>query len=169
MHQRCKRLVSIPAVVAVMLPAVGCATGPRISPDIVKVSTFYVAAPWLNFEIARPDVPGGLKFALYLKPARYEKGAFGDGVIHVEMYRVDRAAGGQKDQTLVHRWSFDVDQAHPYRFSTEKRVGWGYGMRLNWEDADVLGREIMMVALFERRDGSIVRGRPKYFVVPERV
>jgi hypothetical protein len=42
-------------------------------------------------------------------------------------------------------------------------------MRLNWGDADVRGHEIQMVVSFERRDGTIIRGRPWYVKVPERV
>lgn len=154
---------------AIALSAVGCATTPSVSTDIVQVATFYNQEPWLNFDPIPTDVPGGLRFTLYLAPTGSPKGVFGDGTIHVEMYRVERAADGKVETALVRRWSFTTDEARVYRARDKRRLGWGYGIRLDWGDVDVLGREIMVIVSFERKDGRTVRGRPKNFQVPHRV
>lgn len=154
---------------AIALSAVGCAITPSVSTDIVQVATLYSPEPWLNFDPVPTDVPGGLRFTLYLAPTGSPKGVFGDGTIHVEMHRVDRTADGKAEIALVRKWSFTTDEARVYRARDKRRLGWGYGMRLDWGDVDVLGREIMVIVSFERKDGRTVRGRPKYFQVPHRV
>jgi len=160
-----------------VLPA-GCGDGdfargfqyPDTRRDIVSVNTFYTTKPWLNFERPPRDIPGGFKFTLYLRGADSAQGVFGDGTIHIDMYRVDDddAPDGTK-RTHVRRWSFDTEQAHPYRAKREVRFGRAYGFRLDWGGSNVLGHEIMIIASFERFDGRIIYSQPKYLKVPPKV
>lgn len=142
---------------------------PRVHRDIVSVNTFYIAKPWLNFDVPPTNIPGGLKFALYTTGANSARGVFGDGTIHIDMYRVETEAGIETKRSHVRRWSFNTEQAYPYRAKREVRFGRGYGFRLDWRDSDVLGKEIMIVASFERLDGRIIYSQPKYLKVPEKV
>ena len=142
---------------------------PRTHRDIVAVNTFYTTKPWLNFEVPPTNIPGGFKFALYTTGANSTRGVFGDGTIHIDMYRVETKAGVETKRVRVRRWSFDTEQAYPYRAKHPVRFGRGYGFRLDWRDSDVLGKEIMIVASFERLDGRIIYSQPKYLKVPEKV
>ncbi len=66
-------------------------------------------------------------------------------------------------------WSFDTEHAYEYGFRKKQRAGWGYQLRLNWGDLDVLGQEVMFIVSFERFDGRIIRGKRLYFKVPRSV
>ncbi len=153
------------------LAVTGCATLPKnVRRDIVEVSTFYNSQNlWLNFEDPPTNVPQGLRFSLFLKAAGQDLGVFGDGIIHVDMYRIERDEEGEATRTHVKKWSLDTEEAAAYRSTRTTAFGHGYGMRLNWGDADVRGHEIQLVVSFERRDGPVIRGRPWYVKVPERV
>ena len=142
---------------------------PRVHRDIVTVNTFYSAKPWLNFDVPPRNVPDGFKFTLYMTGAGSARGVFGDGTIHIDMYRVETDAGGETTRPHARRWSFDTEQAYPYRAKRQVRFGRGYGFRLDWQEAEVLGKEVMIVASFERFDGRVISSQPKYLKVPKKV
>lgn len=150
------------------LAASGCQTLELgLSRDIVRVSTFYNnQRPWLNFDQPPTNVPQGFKCTVFLSNSKSALGCVGDGVLHVEMFRVDDVPGGQPVRTPIKKWSYDVQQAAFFRVKEPGPYGLGYGLRLNWDDADVAGREIVVVMSFERRDGVIIHGVPKYLKVP---
>lgn len=95
------------------------------------------------------------------------KGVFGDGVIRTKLYVYETTPEGQKKQTLFKEWSFDVEEALPFRAKKPTALGWGYGLLpLGWEEADLSGRDIRLVVSFERRDGRTVNHRGIDFRVP---
>lgn len=142
---------------------------PRAHDDIVGVNTFYTAKPWVNFDSPPTNIPGGFKFTLYLTGTDSTHGVFGEGTIHVDMYRVETEAGVETTRVHVRRWSFNTEQAYPYRAKRQVRFGRAYGFRLDWGNSDVLGEEIMIIASFERLDGRIISSQPKYLKVPKKV
>ncbi|NLX12756.1 MAG: hypothetical protein GXY44_03765 [Phycisphaerales bacterium] len=95
------------------------------------------------------------------------KGVFGDGVIRPRLFVIETAPDGTKKQTLFKEWSFDVDEAMPFRVKRQAALGWGYGLLpLDLEEADLGGRDIRVVVSFERSDGRIVNHRGNSFRVP---
>ncbi len=148
----------------------GCATpsfGPNVTRRIIGVTSYWTTKPWLSFDTPPTNIPGGFKFVLYLTGANSRLGVFGDGLVHVDMYRIDRSAtGGKSDRQHVRRWSFTTEEAYAYRARRAYRLGHGYGFRLDWGAAAVLGEEIMVVPAFERKDGQTIFGQPKYLKVP---
>ncbi|NOT02855.1 MAG: hypothetical protein HOP29_19825 [Phycisphaerales bacterium] len=165
-----RRSRSLPAIAAgAFLAAVTGCQSARVAgrSDIVRVSTFYSSQDvWLNFDQPPTLVPQGFKCSVFLTPAEGEQGAFGDGTIKFEIYRVDRDEQGAGANTLVHTESFEKERAYGYRGRIPKRYGWGYGFRIPWGEADLRGQEIMVVVSFVRKDGRTIAGQPKYFKVP---
>jgi len=139
----------------------------RLERDIVAIAPHYNPYPWLLFDVTNPR-PQGFKIdALYLISAKTGKGVFGDGIIRVKMYRVERDEAGAGKRTLVHVWEFDPQAALPYRCVRRTVLGYGYQLHLKWpDDCDVLGKEISVVVEFVRRDGKVIRSHPKSFIVP---
>ena len=96
------------------------------------------------------------------------KGVFGDGVIRPKLYRLDRGADHKVIPTLIQEWSFTVEEAIPLRIKKPNLLGWGYGLPLVWENADLLdkAREVRVVVEFERSDGGTVTSTRKDLQVP---
>ncbi len=157
--------------IAVMINGSGCQTlAPQGRRDINRVSTFYNTQHlWLNFDSPPTHLPQGIKFSVFLTARDSELGVFGDGIMQIEMFRIDKSDSGEQTRTPVKKWSFDTQQAQTFRGRQRKRYGWGYGFRLNWENAEVRGHEIMIIVSFHRHDGTIIHGQPKYLKVPENV
>lgn len=149
----------------------GCATPSSMDrPDIIRVSTFYNSQRlWLNFDNPPTDVPQGLKFTVFLTGTQSELGVFGDGTLHMDMFRIDYNPDGEPTRTPVRHWSFNTQEAMPYRGKRPTRYGQGYGFRIPWGDVNVHGKEIQVTVSFERLDGTIVHGQPKGLKVPARV
>ena len=125
--------------------------------------------PWLNFDNPPRDVPGGIKITIYLVGSKSPMGVFGEGTLAVDMYRMEEGADGEELPVLAHRWEFDTEEAFRYGTIKRKRRGWGYGLRLNWGDADVLGKEVMFLVSFKRPDGRVIQARRTFFKVPKKV
>ena len=144
-------------------------TLPPPAPDknVNSVHMLIKQEPWISF---KDDAnPGGLQINLFLGSGSSDKGVYGDGTIEINMYRTVARRDGRKARVLVKKWEFDPEQALPYLLRRPTAFGWGYGFRLNWGDADVLGKEVMLVTRFIRPDGQIVAGQPKHLKVPPRV
>jgi hypothetical protein len=156
---------------AILAATTGC-QGPTASggrTDIVRVSTFYnTRAPFLSFQNPPDVVPQGLKFSVFLSAQHSEKGVFGDGEFVIDLYKVERDQSGEPRRQHAKKWTFNTEQAAPYRSIRRTEYGWGYGFRLNWGDIDVLGKEIMVTVSFHRKDGATVHGRAFYLKVPKR-
>ncbi len=141
-----------------------------LAPDIVEVHTHYNLFPWLQFDPADSRPQGFMISALFLVSARTEKGAFGDGVITVRLFRVERDARPRDARVLVHTWTFTPQEALPFRSTKRTVVGMGYQLRLRWpEDVDLTGEEVVVFVEFARPDGKVIRSGPKSLKVPYKV
>lgn len=138
--------------------------------NIVKVHTHYSLFPWLQFDMTDPRPQGFMISALFLISGKTGEGVFGDGLITVKMYRVDRNPPQRETRTLVQTWQFTPKQALPYRAVRKTVVGKGYQLHLRWaDDLDLANREIMIVVEFTRRDGKVISSGAKFFKVPDKV
>ena len=151
-------------------PQPGSAERPLES-DIVEVKKFYSAFPWLSFDEEGDPNPEGFKMTVYLISSETGRGAFGDGDIIVSLYSYPPYQAGRRDgpnPTLEKEWVLDPEAAMPFRAKTRKLMGYGYGLRLNWGDIDVLGKTISIRIAFQRRDGRLIKSQPQSFRVPAR-
>ena len=82
------------------------------------------------------------------------RGLFGEGTIVVDLYRIGVDEEGNEATTKVHEWTFDAERAVPFRSKQRTALGWGYQLRLHWEDLDVAGQEIELRISFRRPDGG---------------
>ena len=163
-------------ICAILLPATcfvlagGCATlDEKLHRDIVRVSRYYnKQSPWINFDDPPSKGPGGIRMVVYLKSSKGHLGVFGDGTIHVNLYHIEKGPDGETVENHLKRWSFDAEQAVLYH-TPRVRLGRGYQLRLNWGDADILGKEAMFTVSFERYDGRVIHGQSMYLKVPRRV
>jgi len=93
-------------------------------------------------------------------------GAFGDGIIRARTYEL-ATVGRETTPTLLKEWSFDVDQAMPWRARRRTVMGWGYKLPLIWGDElDPRGKQIRVTISFERIDGKVFHSGKKDFRVP---
>jgi len=141
-----------------------------LDPDIVQVKKFFEISPWLSFDPNDSRKPGGFKVVVYLISAKTQRGAFGDGVIHIVMSLAETDPNDPRAKHFreVRRWSYDPQQALLYRAKKKTVLGYGYQLRCNWEDTDVLGKEIAIHVEFERKDGRILTSQPNYLRPPMR-
>lgn len=110
----------------------------------------------------------GIKIgALYLI-GKEGKGVFGKGVIRPRLYLREEDPDGQISYRLIKQWSFDMQEAMPFRSKRKTLVGWGYSLFLTWDDlqVDLTGEDIRIVVGFERADGIRIGSRGTNFRVP---
>lgn len=138
--------------------------------DIAQVKKFYSASPWLSFDEAGDPNPEGFKATVYLISARTGKGAFGDGDIEVTIYSHPRSSGegAGAEPILEKQWILSPESAMPCRAKSEQVMGFGYGLRLNWGDTDLLGKTVSVHIDYRRTDGRLIRSQPKWLRVPPR-
>lgn len=142
---------------------------PGDDPNIIGVRKFLSQDPWLSFNREGVREADGFKATVYLESGTSGKGAFGDGILRVVMYSVQRdRRGAEETLTREYRWDLTPMQSTPWRAKRPTRLGNGYGLRLSWGSADVHGKEIELVFQFIRRDGSIVTAEPQRLRVPDR-
>ncbi|MEE8385984.1 MAG: hypothetical protein V3S01_08705, partial [Dehalococcoidia bacterium] len=120
-----------------------------VKSNIVQVVKYFHANPWLSFSVDGSGLVDGVRFALYLVCPTTEgnvvkyKGAFGDGAIVVEMYRLEHDPRTRENAVLVHKWELPPEKARVWRAKKETMLGWGYGLRLQWEEGlDVEGKQV---------------------------
>lgn len=137
-----------------------------LEPNVLGVSCLYdPLSPWLwNSEHTR--VCGVKINALYLQGAKYT-GVFGDGVIRPRLLVAGRDEQGKVEYRLIKEWTFDVQQAMPFRAKKQTRAGWGYALFLNWGELDLGGRSVRLIVDFQRSDGIVISGSKKDFRVPK--
>jgi hypothetical protein len=130
----------------------------------------YETTPWLVPRHAASTKAVGIRIsALYLISDRTGKAVFADGVINMLLYRIVRLSERDPVRQKVHQWSFDHDQALPWRVSRKSWMGSGYQFDLIWPaGVDLSGSEIALIAEYERTDGRVVRSSEKHFRVPGR-
>ncbi len=142
----------------------------RLEPNVVKIRTFWTQSPFGR--VGGSTKPAGFVLAaMYLvtpTPNGGERGVFGDGIIHVYLYVLERGEDGKySKRRLVREWLYDPEQAKPFRTKRPYVGGYGYQLHCAWGDVDLCGKRVEIEVHFERRDGQIVRAVPKQFIVPE--
>lgn len=139
--------------------------------NIARVHKFFETVPWLIFDDQGSGKIDGFKCTVYLEPptppGQPVKGVFGTGTILVEMFRLDRAAGGGEVATPVYHWELSPEKAFPWRARKPTLLGWGYGLRLQWgKDVDVAGKMVAIVIKYIREDGRVIGTKRKVLRVP---
>ncbi len=141
---------------------------PPDDPNVIAVRKFISQEPWLTFSRDGSRDPEGFKATVYLESGSTGRGVFGDGLLRVVLFIVDRAADGTERLTPMKQWQFTPEQSFPWRAAKRTWLGWGYGLRLPWTGIDPCGREIQLVFEFVRRDGQAVVSEPVRLRVPQR-
>lgn len=143
--------------------------------DITRVFLIYPTVPWLVFDDQGGGLVDGFTCSVYLISPVYdpvsggtlEKGVFGTGTIVAEMYRLGTDAAGREASALVQTWELPPDEAMRFRGRSPKLLGWGYGLRLQWDkDVEVAGEDVAIVVKYVRDDGRVVPTRRKQLHVP---
>lgn len=137
-------------------------------PNIIGVRKIISQEPWLSFSPDGLREVDGLKMTLYLESGTTGKGAFGDGTIRITLYSVEQTGESSERLKREYRWELTPLQSLPWRAKDSNRLGWGYGLRLPWKGVDVSGKEVEIVAQFERRDGQMLSAEPIRLRVPAR-
>lgn len=134
--------------------------------NIIAVRTFGFKEPWISFDAEGDRNAEGFKLTVVLESGDGPQGVVGDGLLMIKMYRIDRGPGGKRMREPACEWEFTPEQATPFLSRKKREWGWGYGLRLNWGDADVYGREVEVVASFKLLDGRVIAGTPLSMKVP---
>ncbi len=142
---------------------------PGMESNIIGVSKFFPASPWLVFDADGSGRVDGVKFNVFLEGPHGPKGVFGNGDIVVDMYRIDSAPDGSEVASHIHRWDLDSSEAYPWRCKKETSMGWGYGLRLQWPATlDVQGRQVAFLVRYRRDDGKLLNSSRQILRVPAR-
>lgn len=186
-QRACHSRLRLFALLPLFIPAIACNSSgnssgfglfnkentapPPLEPNVLAVHLYATPTPWLKFKPEPDRKPDGLKLTLFLesteRTGKKVQGVRGDGLIEIALYRINRAATDAPPEQQVKSWQFDANQALPWLVRNRTGYGWGYGFRLNWEDAQVRGHEIRLQARFKRRDGAVLASAPVSLRVPE--
>lgn len=137
-------------------------------PNVVQVVAFFDPPemnPWIWAE-DQTRVRGIIINSLYLGGSE-GKGVFGDGVIRPKLYVARQDDQGKTRWEVVREWSFDVQEAMPFRTKKQTVMGWGYGLiPLDWGDKNLAHQLIRISISFECSNGRVVtrRSRQEYRV-----
>ncbi len=169
-------------VLAVMLLLAGCQAPPgagatrggasaeakrvrRQGPPIRCVRCLYEQWPWLNLDREGDRDPEGIRYRIYLDPETGEgKGVHRDGMLHIEIYRIDQIAERKIKRTLVSDYHYPTSAVHKVG---KGMLGDGYLVKLVWADKDLAGREIELITSYEDPFGKKARSGTKRFKVPK--
>lgn len=142
---------------------------PPVETNIVRVTKFFSAEPWLTFSNDGTSRVNGFKCSVFLEGAGKPRGVFGSGTIIVCLYRVDRDGAGHEVAVPLQEWEMPPDQAYPWRCKERTLLGWGYGLRLQWrDDLDLEGKQIAVVVKYVRDDGKTLSSTRQMLKVPRR-
>jgi hypothetical protein len=141
---------------------------PPMEQNIVRVNKFFHAHPWLVFDNDGTDQIDGIRFAVYLEGPGRSSGVFGSGTMVATMYRLDvDTKTGREIPTKVQDWEMPPDKLYPWRCKKQTLLGWGYGLRLHWNNKlDLEGRQIAMVVKYIREDGKVITSSRQVLKVP---
>ncbi len=127
-----------------------------------RVVCLYDQKPWLNLDSAGDRDPEGLHYRIFLDEGA-GSGVFRNGVLRVEMYRIDRMSADRIERTLVSDWEYPTSAFQQVKSNI---LGSGYHLRLRWALKELAGHEIEMITQFKDTDGNIVRSATKRLHVP---
>jgi hypothetical protein len=140
---------------------------PAAESNIIRVSKFFSADPWLSFANDGSGKVDGVRITVYLEGPSAPKGVFGTGTIVVDMYRIDYEKHGRENAVQVHKWELPSDAAYPWRAKEKTGMGWGYSLRLQWPaEIDVQGRHVAFVVRYVREDGRVINSSRQVIRVP---
>lgn len=143
------------------------AEGP-LEPNIVRVNKFFSSEPWLSFESDGTNRPDGVKFSVYLEGPRKPAGVFGTGRLVVTMYRIDINPIGEEMATQVYEWDLPADKSYVYRAKEQTALGWGYGLRLQWDRGlDMSGKQVAFLVKYIREDGKVITSSRQVLKLPK--
>jgi len=132
--------------------------------SICNVVSFFPVNTWQSFDTEGDRNPEGFAFVLYLISCKTGKGAFSEGLVHVNLYRINRDPRGASQRELVQNWTMSHQELNPRQ---PARLGYGYQPTLFWGDnVDLLGKEVEIVVRYESPDGSIIQGQTVHRKVP---
>lgn len=138
-----------------------------VDSNIVRVNKFFSQAPWLCFKNDGSKRIDGVSFTVYLEGSEQPKGVFGSGTLAVIMYRLDYDPLGNEMATELKEWRMTAEEAYVWRAKKASALGWGYGMRLNWDDKiDVSGQQVAFVVKYIREDGRTISSSRQVLKVP---
>ncbi|GJQ25877.1 MAG: hypothetical protein HBSAPP02_09090 [Phycisphaerae bacterium] len=142
---------------------------PPVESNIVRVTKFFSAEPWLTFSNDGTSRVNGFKCSVFLEGPGKPRGVFGSGTIIVCLYRVDRDGAGREVAVPLQEWEMPPDKAYPWRCKERTLLGWGYGLRLQWrDDLDLEGKQIAVVVKYVRDDGKTLSSTRQMLKVPRR-
>lgn len=132
---------------------------------IVKLLTIWQADPFIR-DPADGVTPIGFRLTLYLINEQ-QRGVFGNGTIRLRMVLVERDPSGKMlGKKHVQTWQWNTAEAVPFRSKRVSYLGWGYGLLVSWDSAEVPGKEVEIHPEFVRRDNRLVTGSVKSLKVP---
>jgi hypothetical protein len=140
---------------------------PGAESNIIRVSKFFSADPWLSFASDGSGKIDGVRITVYLEGPSAPKGVFGTGTIVVDMYRIEYEKHGRETVTPVYKWELPPDKAYPWRAKEKTGMGWGYSLRLQWPaTVDVVGKQVAFVVRYVREDGQAINSSRQVVKVP---
>jgi hypothetical protein len=160
---------STPTVLAKPRAAMASESAGPLESNIVRVSKFFSSEPWLSFDDDGSGRINGFRCTVYLEGAGSPLGVFGTGTIIVAMFRLDRDPLGREIATPLQEWEMPADKAYPWRSKNRTLLGFGYGMRLRWdEQLKVAGKQVAFMVKYVRDDGHIINSSRQVLKVPLR-
>jgi len=133
-------------------------------PPVRRVVCLYSDNPWLNLDKAGDRDPEGLWYYVYLSTGS-EPGQLRDGLIEVEMYRIEHSLDGTTSRTLDSEWRYATEDLPAIR--KPGLLGDGYALLLCWNRKDTAGHEIELITTFEDTLGRRTRSETKSMRVPK--
>ncbi len=135
-------------------------------PIIRRVACIYDQNPWLDLDRQGDRDVEGFWFRVFLDPGT-GRGVPADGMLHVEMYRIDRRREGSTAvaRTLVSDWHYPTSDLP--RIAKPGMLGDGYVPQFVWADKLLAGSEVDVLVWFEDADGNIARAGTKRFSIPK--
>jgi hypothetical protein len=174
---RGKRLFLVGLSVLVVTGAVGCqpaydrTTRPaqqrrKLPPDktVRHIQCLFDAKPWLNLDSAGDRDPEGFRYRVYLRNTA-GKSIYCDGRFDVEMYKIERAKGGEETRTLVSDWHYATSEFA--RIDRPGMLGVGYVVQFYWADKNLAGSEVEVITTFEDDYGHRVRSETYRLRIPK--
>lgn len=135
--------------------------------NIIRVNKIVSSSPWLSFDPDGTRKVDGIRITVYLESADRPKGVFGDGIITVQMYRLERDKSGQETAALAQEWVLPPEKAYQWRATEESMLGKGYSLRLRWDkDANVNGKQVAVLVKYQRPDGRQIASTRQVLKVP---
>ena len=140
---------------------------PPMEQNIVRVNKFFHAHPWLVFDNDGSNQIDGVRFSVYLEGPQRSQGVFGSGTMFITMYQLDADKTGREVPTKLQEWELTSEKAYPWRAKKQTLLGWGYGVRLHWDNKLKLeGKQIALVIKYVREDGQAISSSRQVLKVP---